>query len=155
MNYKKISKVFLSLCLIFVLLLTGLNVFAFDASKEQYVFKSDGSKIRHYGTGEYVTIPKEYLTAEYEMRGVWVATVYNIAISKQDGLSEQAIQDYKNEFLSILDRMEEYNMNTLYFQVRPSNDAFYETFKLLRSSRFYNRGKKSRSKNKPGSVDCL
>ncbi len=30
-----------------------------------------------------------------------------------------------------------------------SNDAFYETFKLLRSSRFYNRGKKSRSKNDP------
>jgi hypothetical protein len=61
------------------------------------------------------------------MRGVWVATVYNIAIGKQNGTSEDAINDYKAEFLTILDRMEEYGMNTLYFQIRPSNDAFYKS----------------------------
>ena len=61
------------------------------------------------------------------MRGVWVATVYNIAISEQDGVSEKAIEKYKTEFLEILDRMNSYGMNTLFFQVRPSNDAFYES----------------------------
>ena len=127
MNYKRIIKIFLSLSLIFVFLFTGVNVFAFDASKEQYVFKSDGSKVYHYGTGEPVIISKEYLTAEYEMRGVWVATVYNIAIQPQGGTTQKAIEKYKEEFISILDKMEEYNMNTLYFQVRPSNDAFYKS----------------------------
>lgn len=127
MNYKKISKIFINVCLILVLFFISSSVFAFDATKEQYVFDSSGNKIKHYGTGEEVTIPREYLTAEYEMRGVWVATVYNIAISKQNGVSDSAIEDYKKEFISILDRMEEYNMNTLYFQVRPSNDAFYES----------------------------
>lgn len=58
------------------------------------------------------------------MRGVWVATVYNIAISKQNGLNEKAITDYKNEFLTILDRMEEFGMNTIFFQVRPSMMLF-------------------------------
>lgn len=84
-------------------------------------------KVYHYGTAEPVTLPSQYFTAEAEMRGVWVATVYNIAIGKQRGTSPAAIQDYKNEFISILNRMEEFGMNTLFFQIRPNNDAFYKS----------------------------
>lgn len=84
-------------------------------------------KVYHYGTAEPMTLPLKYLTAEAEMRGVWVATVYNIAIGKQRGTSPAAIQDYKNEFISILNRMEEFGMNTLFFQIRPNNDAFYKS----------------------------
>lgn len=125
MNCKKIVKIFLSV--IMLLLISLPNVNAFDPTKEQYVIKANGEKVYYYKTANPVTVPKEYLTAEYEMRGVWVATVYNIAISPQGGTTEKAIEKYKAEFISILDRMEEYNMNTLYFQVRPSNDAFYES----------------------------
>lgn len=60
-----------------------------------------------------------------EMRGVWVATVDNIDIPKQGGTSEAAILAYKNYYLSILNRMEINNLNTIFFQVRPMNDAFY------------------------------
>ncbi|MCM1513808.1 MAG: family 10 glycosylhydrolase [Anaeroplasma bactoclasticum] len=83
--------------------------------------------VTHYGTHEYVTILDEYAPVESEMRGVWVATVYNIAISKQNGLGEGAIAQYQQEFQEILDRMEAFGMNTLFFQVRPCNDAFYQS----------------------------
>lgn len=85
------------------------------------------SGVTHFGTGKYVMVPDDYQVMDAEMRGVWVATVYNIAISKQDGVSDEAIATYKKEYLEILDRMEEYGMNTVYFQVRPSNDAFYKS----------------------------
>lgn len=83
------------------------------------------SGVKHFSSNTFVEIPMEYDNAYAEMRGVWVATVYNIAISKQDGTSEKAIMDYQNEFIKILNRMEQFGMNTIFFQVRPSNDAFY------------------------------
>lgn len=83
--------------------------------------------VYHFGSNEYVEIIKDYETSYSEMRGVWVATVYNIAISSQDGVSDEAIKKYKAEFLEILDRMQTYGMNTIFFQVRPSNDAFYQS----------------------------
>ena len=127
MNCNREFKKILCFLIINTLIFFSFVNFSFAASGEQNVYSGNGSKIYHYGTTNPVTIPKEYLTAEYEMRGVWVATVYNIAIQPQGGVTEKAIQGYKDEFISILDRMEEYNMNTLYFQVRPSNDAFYKS----------------------------
>lgn len=130
MNYnfmlRKLKKVcYTFFILTFLIFTLAINVNA--KNSYQYVYNNDGTKIYHYGTTDLVTVPNEYLTAEYEMRGVWVATVYNIAISNQGSSTPNAIQKYKDEFISILDRMEEYNMNTLYFQVRPSNDAFYQS----------------------------
>lgn len=62
-----------------------------------------------------------------ELRGVWVATVSNIDISKQTGTTEKAINEYKAKLTAILNRMENYGMNCMFFQVRPANDAFYES----------------------------
>lgn len=126
MNYKNI---FIKPIFIITLILFLLCPFVVGAQEETRVLTTtkNPTGVRHYGTNELVEIIKEYNNAYAEMRGVWVATVYNIAISKQNGLSEKAIIDYKNEFLSILDRTEEFGMNTIFFQVRPSNDAFYES----------------------------
>ena len=41
-------------------------------------------------------------------------------------LSDDAIKKYKENFLNVLDTLESYNMNTIFFQVRPCNDAFYQ-----------------------------
>ncbi len=73
------------------------------------------------------TVPQTYEEKIFEMRGAWVSTVYNIDIGQQIGTSEASIQNYKNEYLSILDKFEEYNMNTVFFQVRPCNDTFYQS----------------------------
>lgn len=62
-----------------------------------------------------------------ELRGVWVSTVSNIDIGRQNGVTEKAINDYKNQLLDILSKAEHYGINAIFFQVRPSNDAFYES----------------------------
>lgn len=125
---KKILSIFLSLFLLTTLSFS--NIVNSKSDNEDFLFSNKSgplSKIYHYGTGEPVTLPKKFTVYESEMRGVWVATVYNIAIGKQNGLDSEAINSYKKEFLTILDRMEEFGMNTLFFQIRPSNDAFYKS----------------------------
>lgn len=63
-----------------------------------------------------------------EMRGVWVSTVSNLDFKiKQNTTSEADIQKWKNYFLDILNTVEENNLNAIFFQVRPNNDAFYES----------------------------
>lgn len=60
-----------------------------------------------------------------EMRAVWVATVGNLNVPTQKGTSEAAIRDWQAYYLTILDNAEKYNLNTIIFQIRPANDAFY------------------------------
>lgn len=87
----------------------------------------NGSKVYYNYTGNVVRVPVEYVVDSSEMRGAWVATVWNNDVPKQKGTSEEAINEYKEFFLDILDTLESYNMNTIFFQVRPNNDAFYES----------------------------
>lgn len=67
----------------------------------------------------------KYEQPQTEMRAVWVATVYNIDIAAQPGKGENAINTWKNYYLSVLDNAEKNNFNTIIFQIRPCNDAFY------------------------------
>ena len=60
-----------------------------------------------------------------ELRAAWVATVYNLDIGPQHSNSQEDIDDYKQRFTSILNVLEQYKMNTIIFQIRPTNDAFY------------------------------
>ncbi len=68
---------------------------------------------------------KPYTPEMVEMRAVWVATVSNIDFRKQDGTSEAAINDWKARYIKVLDNAQEKNLNTIIFQIRPNNDAFY------------------------------
>ena len=56
-----------------------------------------------------VKIPSKYETKEAEMRGAWVATVFNMDFKKQNGTSESAIEGYKKQYLTLLDTLESYN----------------------------------------------
>ena len=84
----------------------------------------NGSKVYYNYTGNTVKVPVEYVVDSSEMRGAWVATVWNNDVPKQKGTTEAAIEEYKAFYLDILDTLESYNMNTIFFQVRPNNDAF-------------------------------
>ena len=122
--------VILTLCMIglgFIFCTTSPSTAAIPDGEHKIITAKHPGGVTHYGTHEYVTILDEYAPVESEMRGVWVATVYNIAISKQNGLGESAISQYQQEFKAILDWMEAFGMNTLFFQVRPCNDAFYSS----------------------------
>lgn len=125
--FKKIAFLILSLFIIFSF---SVPTYAIEEGETYLLSSKDGAsgqRVYHYGTGEPVTLPTKYFTYEAEMRGVWVATVYNIAIGKQEDTSSSSIIAYQNEFITILDRMSEFGMNTLFFQIRPSNDAFYKS----------------------------
>ena len=127
---KKIIILFLMFTFLFGISLTNKVDAEVPDEDETYLTSTkDGTekKVYHFGNGGAVTIPKTFSVYESEMRGIWVATVYNIAIGKQNGLSDTAIEEYKEEFRSILERMEEFGMNTLFFQIRPNNDAFYKS----------------------------
>ncbi len=66
------------------------------------------------------TIPTTYTQEMFELRGSWVSTVSNIDIEKQ-----ATIEQYKASYLKILNTFESFHMNAVFFQVRPTNDAFY------------------------------
>lgn len=58
-----------------------------------------------------------------EFRGVWVSTVYNLDFSK-NGLNKEV---YKAEYRQLLNNLENLNMNSVIFQVRPKLDTFYKS----------------------------
>ena len=72
-----------------------------------------------------VSTLKPYTPEMVEMRAVWVATVSNIDFKKQSGTSEADINDWKARYIKVLDNAEAKNLNTIIFQIRPNNDAFY------------------------------
>lgn len=59
-----------------------------------------------------------------EVRGVWIASVYNINFPSSPDLSEKEL---KRELENIVDKVLSYNMNTVFFQVHPASDALYRS----------------------------
>jgi uncharacterized lipoprotein YddW (UPF0748 family) len=86
--------------------------------------------IRHSQSNDYVIIPSLPSYSKQEFRGVWVCTIWNLDFPKHT-----CEEEYKNNFIELLNMLEAYNMNVVLFQVRPKNDAFYES-KLNPWSRF-------------------
>ena len=59
-----------------------------------------------------------------EFRGVWVATVENIDWPSKPGLP---VDKQKQEFIAILDKCVELNINAVIFQIRTQADALYDS----------------------------
>lgn len=64
------------------------------------------------------------LVHQKELRGAWVASVANIDWPSQRGLT---VAQQKAELITILNRLQELNMNAIILQVRPAADAFYDS----------------------------
>jgi uncharacterized lipoprotein YddW (UPF0748 family) len=58
----------------------------------------------------------------FELRGVWIATVENIDWPAQKGLS---VDEQKQSFIQLLNKHQQLGMNAIFMQIRPSGDAFY------------------------------
>ena len=84
--------------------------------------------VKYWENGEPIEIP-EYQQKD-EVRGVWVSNVANIDTPR--GLP---MDEYKSHLIKIIETVASYNMNTIIFQVRPTNDAYYPS-KLNPWSRF-------------------
>ncbi len=59
----------------------------------------------------------------YELRGVWIATVYDIDWPK----TKNNPQAQKEEFIKILEKLQDLNINSVFVQVRPTSDSFYNS----------------------------
>jgi uncharacterized lipoprotein YddW (UPF0748 family) len=57
-----------------------------------------------------------------EFRGVWVTTINNIDWPSRPGLP---VEQQKKELNDLIDRIEGYHLNAVFFQVRAAADAFY------------------------------
>lgn len=59
-----------------------------------------------------------------EMRAVWIATVNNIDWPSSPNLS---VDEQKKEMIDLLDIIQQYNLNTVVFQIRPAADSYYSS----------------------------
>lgn len=64
------------------------------------------------------------INPDSEVRGVWIASVFNINYPSRTDLDAGSL---KGEIDKILDTCEKNNLNTVFFQVRPSADALYDS----------------------------
>jgi len=87
----------------------------------RYVVRG-GQVVTYYGTNIPVELPTEYVEPTEQIRAVWVATVGNIDIPLMTTEAE-----YKARIIEMLDTIEANNFNVIFFQVRPMNDAFYDS----------------------------
>jgi len=78
--------------------------------------------IYHYNTSNPVMIPSTYTEQESEFRGVWVATVFSLNMPLHTSESQ-----YKTAFNALITQVKARKMNAIVFQVRPQNDAFYDS----------------------------
>src|SRR5665647_3095005 len=56
-----------------------------------------------------------------EFRGVWVATINNIDWPSAPGLP---VEQQKKELVDLIDRIDRFNLNAVFFQVREAPNAF-------------------------------
>lgn len=90
------------------------------------------TNIKHFNSDKDVLIPEKYVEKDSELRGVWVSTVANIDVPKMEldengNIKAGEVEKYKEYLDSIIATLKEYHLNTAVFQVRPVNDALYES----------------------------
>lgn len=123
MNFRKIIFKITSLILVVLgcILVTSFSAKA-DESEMQLVPNSQGGYIKYRGTNINVEVPTVYEQKQTEFRGVWVSPF----AGDISGYT-QTDEAWKNDLLSVLDVMEQHNLNAIVFHLRTHNDALYNT----------------------------
>jgi uncharacterized lipoprotein YddW (UPF0748 family) len=81
-----------------------------------------GDFVTYYDTKDYVMIPETVTEKDQETRGVWFSTVANIDFEVM-----KDVPSFQAYLLGVIKKVKEYHFNTIVFQVRPTNDAFYQS----------------------------
>ncbi len=121
--------VVISIAVLLTAILIGYCAFSFFADKVesengdsqiQVEDKPNGSS----AVGSIVNGEIPTLTADKsdELRGVWIATIMNINFPSEKGVSSEQLV---SEIDAIIENCERAGFNAIFFQVRPSGDAFY------------------------------
>lgn len=94
-----------------------------------YKFKEPTVPVKYLETDKQVRIPLQY--NQKPVRALWVSNVVNIDLPTTEDLKQ-----YQEKLKEIIQIVKDYNLNTIYFQVRTNNDAFYHS-KLNPTSRYF------------------
>ena len=117
---KKKRRSLLPLITVLTVLVLGLATFL--------AFHFAGRKIAELPANaqDDTVLPSEIkpIAANDEMRGVWIATVFNTNFPSEKGLSEKQL---KAELDEIVKTAHDAGLNTIFFQVMPSSDALYQS----------------------------
>ena len=89
---------------------------------EYYSIIRDGREVIDPGSGKIVKVPT-YKRQNEEVRAIWFSTVSNIDIPTINHFG--TVERYKEYIISSFDSIKEAKFNTIFFQIRPMNDAFY------------------------------
>ena len=105
-----------------VLLLTAGCLYGAAAGERILKHPVTGRPVAYGGkfSSAQVSVPDAYRPKAREMRGVWVATVENIDFPAHNNAAA-----FQRDYLTIVNNLKRANFNTVFFQVRPMNDAFY------------------------------
>lgn len=106
-----------------LLLLTFFS--ASGAGKDVIMDPRTGKPARYAGdllAKPEVSVPKNPVFRKDMFRGVWVATVENIDFQQTGGA-----EYFKREFIRVADNLKSIHATAVIFQVRPMNDAFYQS----------------------------
>ena len=93
-----------------------------------FKFKDKDSPINYYNTNKQVIIPDHYQDKAF--KALRVSNVLNIDLP-----TTKNIDSYKDKVIEIFETCRKFNLNAIFFQVRTTNDAFYES-KLNPYSRY-------------------
>lgn len=76
-----------------------------------------------------IKIPANIINPVYELRGVWITTFRNTDFPSKAVFAGGSfnLELFKQEYLNIIHRCKELNLNAVFFQVRPEGDAFYQS----------------------------
>ena len=96
---------------IVLIIFTFFVIFLFNDKEEE-------QKPMQKSVQKPMKIEQEYL------KGVWVSTVFNLDFPKKQGSNEQTLKDEIDE---IIKNSKEKGITDIFFQVRPTADAFYNS----------------------------
>lgn len=116
-KYIKLTTIFIAICLV-----TGI-VLKIKISKINNDLQSKSKNINVNESEGEENITNKFIE-DKEMRGVWVSTVTNLDWPEVGNYDSKVQKELLKEKL---DFIEDQNMNTIFFQVRPMGDALYES----------------------------
>ena len=92
-----------------------------DGEMTYHYLEYNDKVITYHNNYVAVEIPNEYVQKEEELRACWESSYIS------DFLPSTDPETMKKELLYVLDFLESYNMNCMFFHLRTHNNAFYKT----------------------------
>lgn len=92
-------------------------------------YKQPQQSICYFETNKQIEIPQPYI--HKQVRAMWVSNVLNMDLPNVTDITS-----YQDEIMTLVETCKAFHINTIFFQVRTNNDAFYAS-KLNPYSRFY------------------